>query len=354
MSFRVTLVPSGRQFSASRGELVLDAALRQGVVLPYGCRDGSCGTCKAQVVSGAVERGTHMPPALGNAQAVDGQALLCCSRPLSDLSIEVDEIPAVAGIEIVKLVTRVVSLERAAPDVAVLRLQIAADDKLRYLPGQHVEVLLRGGSARPYSLASSPETRGPLELHIRHLPGGLFTDTVFGLGEPALKERDVLRLKGPLGTFFLRDSRAPVILVASGTGFAPIKAIVESAVHQGCNRPMTLYWGGRRPHDLYMDALCRQWTKEIAGFHYVPVISEALPQDAWHGRGGFVHRAVMEDFADLSGHEVYACGAPVVVDSARRAFMEERGLRPGAFFSDSFVSRSFAAPTSTPSPLPTP
>ena len=192
--------------------------------------------------------------------------------------------------------------------------------------------------------ACAPHLAEKLELHVRHMPGGRFTDTVFGRAEPALKEKDILRFEGPLGTFFLReDSDKPIVLLASGTGFAPIKAVIEHAIHKGIARPMTLYWGGRRPHDLYMNGLCEQWTRELPGFRYVPVISDALAQDGWQGRTGFVHRAVIDDLPDLSGHQVYACGAPIVVDSARRDFCAQCALPSDEFFADSFTSAADTA-----------
>ena len=190
-------------------------------------------------------------------------------------------------------------------------------------------------------MANAPHAAAALELHIRHLSGGLFTDHVFGAGATAMKEREILRLEGPFGSFFLReDSQLPIVMVASGTGFAPIKAIVEHMIHQEIRRPITLYWGGRRPADLYMNALAEQWANTVPAFTYIPVISDALPEDGWGGRTGFVHRAVMQDFADLSGHQVYACGAPIVVDSARREFIAQCHLSEDAFFADSFTSEA--------------
>jgi CDP-4-dehydro-6-deoxyglucose reductase len=215
---------------------------------------------------------------------------------------------------------------------------------MQYLAGQYVDLLLRDGSRRSYSMALAPHAADQLELHIRHMPGGKFTDGLFGVTQPVVKERDILRIEGPLGTFFLReDIDTPIILLASGTGFAPIKAIVEHAQHKGIRRPMTLYWGGRRPHDLYMNALCEQWARDIPDFGYVPVVSDALAQDAWTGRTGFVHQAVMHDLPDLSGHTVYACGAPIVVDSARRDFVSQCKLAEGHFFADSFTSAADSA-----------
>jgi CDP-4-dehydro-6-deoxyglucose reductase len=221
--------------------------------------------------------------------------------------------------------------------VIVLQLKLPANERLDFLAGQYLEFLLRDGSRRSFSMANPPHAGELLELHVRHVAGGQFTDHVFG----KMKERDILRFEGPLGTFFLREESAkPVVFVASGTGFAPIKAILEHAFHTGIARPMTLYWGGRRPKDLYMDALPKRWAAEHPGFRYVPVISDALPEDAWHGRSGFVHRAVMEDLPDLSPYQVYACGVPVMVDAARRDFTTLCKLPEEEFFADSFTTQA--------------
>jgi CDP-4-dehydro-6-deoxyglucose reductase len=227
-------------------------------------------------------------------------------------------------------------LERVTDDVIVAHLKLPANERLQFLAGQYIEFILKDGSRRSFSMANPPHDDEFLQLHIRHVPGGQFTDHVFG----TMKERDILRFEGPLGSFFLQKSERPIVFVASGTGFAPIKAILEDAFRKGVDRPMTLYWGARRPKDLYLNDLPTQWAAEHAHFKYVPVISDALPEDAWTGRAGFVHRAVMEDFADLSGYQVYACGVPIMVESARRDFTHERRLPIDEFFADSFTTQA--------------
>jgi CDP-4-dehydro-6-deoxyglucose reductase len=217
----------------------------------------------------------------------------------------------------------------------VMSLQLPASDRLQYLAGQYIEFILRDGQRRSYSLANAPFKDELMTLHIRHMPGGLFTDTVF----TTAKERDILRFEGPMGTFFLReDSTKPMILLASGTGFAPLKALIEQAAHNKSDRKITLYWGGRRPGDLYMDALCREWAETLPNFSYVPVVSNATEADAWQGRTGFVHRAVVDDHPDLSAYQVYACGAPIVVESAQRDFVAQCNLPETEFFADAFTS----------------
>jgi CDP-4-dehydro-6-deoxyglucose reductase, E3 len=344
MSFSVTLKPSEKTFNLEAEQFILQAALAQNIVLPYGCKDGACGSCKARVVSGSIEQGPHSVGALRQEDKDKGYALLCCAKARSDLVLEARVLAAMGDYPVKKMPCRVASLEKVAPDVIVLKLQLPANEKLLYLAGQYVEIIMRDGTRRQYSMGCAPPLAEQIELHVRHMPGGKFTDGLFGLSTPVMKERDILRFEGPLGTFFLReDSDKPIVLLASGTGFAPIKAVLEQAFMKGTVRPMTLYWGGRRPHDLYMNELCIKWATEHPSFKYVPVVSDALPEDAWQGRTGFVHKAVMTDFPDLSGHQVYACGAPIVIDSAQREFVESCGLSSDEFYADSFVTAADTA-----------
>ncbi len=234
-----------------------------------------------------------------------------------------------------KLPSRVARLEQLADDVIAISLQLPASEKLQYRAGQYIEFILKDGKRRSYSLASAPHISEQVTLHVRHMPGGLFTDHVFN----TMKEKDILRFEGPQGTFFLReDSDKPMVLLASGTGFAPIKAIVEQAVHIKSKRPMILYWGGRRPRDLYMHALCEEWARTIPNFRYVPVVSDPTPEDNWDGRVGFVHHAVMQDLQNLSNYQVYACGAPPMVEAAKTDFSATCGLPVDEFYADAFTS----------------
>lgn len=342
MSHQCSLVPSGRKFSVEDDETILQAALRAGVVLPYGCKDGACGSCKSQVMEGQVDYGDYQKKALPDSEKEQGGVLICCAKAKTDVVIKARVVAAEGMIPIRKMPCRVQSIARAAPDVAIVKLQLPANEKFDYLAGQYIDILLKDGKRRSYSMASAPHQDNMVELHIRHTPGGAFTDAIFGTGTPsvnAVKEKDILRFEGPQGTFFLReDSTKPMILLASGTGFAPIKAVIEYAASKALVRPMVLYWGGRRPHDLYHAELAQQWEKSLPNFRYVPVISDALPEDAWKGRTGFVHRAVMEDFPDLSGHQVYACGAPIVVQSAMADFVAKCGLPEDEFFADAFTT----------------
>lgn len=341
MSFQVTVQPSLHQFSADPDKSVLDAALAAGILLPYSCRSGACSTCKARVMSGTVEGGNSAAQILTPEEIREGFTLLCQARATSDLVIESREIRLASDIQIRKLPSRVTSIERPTADVALLKLQLPATESFRFYAGQYVEIILKDGKRRSYSMANPPHDAAALELHIRHLPGGLFTDHVFGAGATQMKEREILRVEGPFGSFFLRDdSDLPIVMLASGTGFAPIKAIIEHMAHQNIQRPVTLYWGGRRQSDLYMSELAQHWAKTLPNFKFIPVVSDALPEDGWTGRTGFVHRAVMEDFPSLMGHQVYACGAPIVVESARREFVTQCALPDEAFFADAFTSEA--------------
>jgi CDP-4-dehydro-6-deoxyglucose reductase len=339
VSFQVTLKTSGKQFTVNQDETLLEAALRQGINLPYGCKNGACGSCKGKIVEGLVTHGQHSEGALSKIDETSGSILFCCAHPQSDLLIEAREVQGAGDIAIRKVPCRVNTIERPSSDVAILKLQLPAAERFQFLAGQYLEFLLKDGQRRAYSIANAPSQEGPLELHIRHLPGGLFTDFVFAAVAPALKEKDILRFEGPLGSFFLReDSQKPIIFVAAGTGFAPIKSIIEQMQAKKIQRPIHLYWGGRRPSDLYLDELCKSWESEIPDFRYIPVISDALPEDAWIGRTGFVHHAVMADHPYMAGFQVYACGAPVMVNAARTDFSSQCHLPEEEFFADSFTN----------------
>lgn len=338
MTFTITVQPSGRTFESQPNEAILAAGIRQGIGLPYGCKDGACGSCKCKLLSGSVNHGAHQAKALSADEEAAGYVLTCCGVAQSDVVLESRQVTEAGAFPIKKMPVRVSALERASHDVIVLRLQLPASDAFQYHAGQYVEFLLRDGDRRSYSMANAPHTQAvqpSVELHLRHMPGGKFTDHVFG----ALKEKDILRIEGPYGSFYLReDSPKPLIFLASGTGFAPIKAIIEHMQFKGINRPTTLYWGGRRPADLYQSAWIEAQLASMPHLRYVPVVSDAQPEDQWTGRTGFVHRAVLQDFPNLSGHQVYACGAPIVVESARTDFSAQAGLPPEEFFADAFTS----------------
>jgi len=377
-TYKVQIQPSGREFRVSTEHTVLAGALAAGINLPYGCKDGACGSCKGRVLAGSVTHGAHTRAALSAEEEASGHALFCCAHAQSDLVIEARIADLLDGILPRKMPARIEHIEWVARDVAMLTLKLPATEQLVFRAGQYVDFILPNGVRRSYSIASMPGAPGPIEFHIRHMPGGTFTDALFGLTAPAVKERGILRIEGPLGTFFLReDDPHPILLLASGTGFAPIKAIVETIFQKGLyrddpatgrrGRAVILYWGARARADLYLDALPRRWEREHENFRYVPVLSEpdaaqdaAVPAGAahapgaiaeaaapWTGRTGLVHQAVMQDFPDLSAYQVYACGVPIMVQSAHRDFTARCGLPEENFYSDAFISRADLPPATT-------
>lgn len=338
--FQVSVLPSGRAFEVHADETVLAAAIRQNIPMPYGCKDGACGSCKCRMVSGQVHLRAHSSHALSASEEAAGVILACSAFADSDLVLHSEQVTGADSFPVRKLPVRVASLERVADDVMRVRVSLPVGANFGYFAGQYIEFILRDGTRRAYSIANAPHTQEDspgLELHLRHTPGGRFTDHVFS----ALKERDILRIEGPFGSFRLHeDSGKPIVLLASGTGFAPIKALIEHLQFMQSPRRVALYWGVRRPHDLYMDDWVRARQAQMPTLGYVPVVSDADTQDAWQGRSGLVHQAVLDDYADLSDHEVYACGSPLMVDAARASFSQDRALPEAAFFSDAFLTEA--------------
>jgi CDP-4-dehydro-6-deoxyglucose reductase len=340
MSFTVTVQPSGRNFSVDRDEPILSAAIRDGVGLPYGCKDGACGSCKCKLLEGRVIHGVHQSKALSAAEEAAGWILTCQAAPQTDVVLEARTVPGAGEFPVRKMPSRVTSISKPAPDVAILQMQLPANDRLQYHAGQYIEFILRDGARRSYSMANAPHSqvdKPGIELHVRHLPGGKFTDHVFS----AMKEKEILRMEGPFGSFFLReDTDKPMILLASGTGFAPIKAIIEHLQFTNSQRQAILYWGCRSKADLYLHDWATQAAAQMPTLHYIPVLSEPTPQDEWTGRTGLVHHAVMHDHPNLMNHQVYACGAPIMVESAQRDFVLKSGLPDDEFYADSFTSEA--------------
>jgi CDP-4-dehydro-6-deoxyglucose reductase len=331
--FRITLLPGAHTFTTDGETNLLEAALTAGFVLPYGCRNGACGACKTQVVEGLVDHGDAAATALTTADRAAGMALLCCARPLTDVTLECHEIHGVDDIPVKTLPCRVQKIERLTEDVILLALKLPVNERLQFRAGQYIEFLLKDGRTRAFSIANAPHADDLIELHIRRVEGGEFTRHVFN----GMKEKDILRLRGPLGTFYLREeSDKPLLFVAGGTGFAPLKSIIEHTLHNHIRRPLTLYRGARTRSGLYLGALPARWAAEHEHIRYVPVLSEPTVADGWSGRTGLVHRAVLEDHPDLSPFQVYACGAPEMIAAARRDFIAA-GLPAEEFFADAFT-----------------
>jgi CDP-4-dehydro-6-deoxyglucose reductase len=342
MSLKITIQPSGHTCAAEPEQSILQAALDAGYILPYGCRNGACGSCKGKILSGRIEQGSYQEGVLSEQDKLAGLALFCCAKALSDVTIECREVNAINDIPIKTLPCRVRRMERCAPDVMILYLQLPANERLQFLPGQYLDILLKDGRRRSFSMANAPHDDELLQLHVRLSPGGRFTEHVF----TQMRERDILRFEGPHGTFYLReDSDKPILLVAGGTGLAPIKSIIEHAIHHKIRRSMTLYWGARSRVDLYLAGLPEAWQSLQEEFRYLPVLSEPKDTDNWRGRTGLVHQAVMQDYADLSRFQVYVCGAPAMVHAAKSDFTAHCGLPQHEFFSDAFAFASDSVST---------
>lgn len=332
MSYSVHIESSEHRFTVKQGESVLDAALNQGIALPYGCRGGGCGACKGKLVSGNIEYPDGLPDGLSENDHKNGFALFCKAVPTSDLVIKSKEVMATNDIEVKILPCRVQEKTQLNHDVILIKLLLPKTERLQFFAGQYINFLLKNGSHRSFSLANAPHDDEFIELHIRHIPDGKFTSEVFD----EMKEKDMMRIEGPLGSFYIREeSTRPIILMAGGTGFAPIKGMVEHALKVNLERPIHLYWGAGAKEDLYMDELAQSWTKQNPLIRYTPVLSHAKEDDNWAGRTGFVHQAIMEDYPDLSQHEIYGSGAPAMVYAGRDDFVKN-GLDLDYYYSDAF------------------
>lgn len=332
MPLKITIRSSSISFTAEQGETILAAALRHGINLPYGCRNGSCGSCKGLVLEGETEYVHQHLEGITREEAQDGYALFCQASPRTNIVIDTRVVNRLDDIPIRKLPCRVDRIDRLNHDVLRLFLKLPVTERLQFMAGQYIDIHMQNDQRRSFSLANAPHDDEFLELHVRYYNGGLFSEYAFH----KLREKTLLRIEGPLGSFFLReDSDRPIILMAGGTGFAPVKSIIEHSVIKHINRPIHLYWGARTKSDLYMHELACTWKKSIQDFHYEPVLSDPPASEKWRGKTGLVHEAVLHDFADLSGHEVYACGPPPMVKAASDTFIKQ-GLPANCFYSDSF------------------
>lgn len=337
--YEINALPSGRRLTAKVGETILEASLRQGFNLPYQCRDGACGACKGKILSGSVDYGTSQKGVLSDAEKEEGVALFCCAKPLSDLKIECHEVEGLNTFPVKTMTLRVKKMERVAHDVMLLELWPEEEMSMNFIAGQYVAVLLDDGTQRSFSIANAPHESDNLQLHIRLVQGGKFTNHVFN----EMKEGDELTVEGPLGTFFLHEvSDKPIIFMAGGTGFAPVKSMLEHAFKVGLKCPMVLYWGVKAQDDLYLAELPEKWQQEHEYFKFIPVLSEPISEYEWHGRTGFVHEAILQDYLALDGCQVYACGPPAMIEAGRAPFMA-KGLQQEQYFTDAFVLASHKA-----------
>ena len=331
-AYQIEIRPSGTRFEARSGETVLAAAARQGITLPYSCRNGTCASCHGRVLEGRVAYPYQPPQALSAEELNTGDALFCQAVPCSDLVIEAREIEAVRDFPVRILPARVEERSFLSPQVARLLLRLPRGQRLQFMAGQYADVLLSGGRRRAFSIASPPQHEDRIELHVRHVAGGDFTEWVFG----DMPERAILRLEAPLGTFFVRDdSDRPILMMGGGTGFAPLKAMVEQLLAAGDRRPLHLFWGARNRRELYQSELPKAWARDHDHIRYTPVLSEPEPGDEWDGARGLVHEVLLDKYPELSPFDVYMSGPPAMIDAARHAFLGH-GLPEDRLYYDSF------------------
>lgn len=329
MRHRVEIKPSEHQFYVESNETVLDAALRQGINLRYGCRNGACGACKGKLLAGDIHYDED-PIAITDEDKEQNQVLFCAAHVDSELVIEVEEIELDSAIEIKTLPCRVQEINHLADDVRQLFIKLPASERLQFLPGQYIDILLEDGRHRSFSIANAPHDDEFLELHIRLVEQGFFTPKVFN----SMQNKDLLRIEGPHGSFFFHeDSNKDLLLIAGGTGFAPLKGIIEHLISEKITRPIALYWGVRSEADLYMRELAEKWVAEQSNITFAPVLSDA--GEGWRGRTGYVDEAVLADFDDLSAFDIYTCGPPAMIKAAEQTF-QEKGMNKNQFFYDSF------------------
>jgi CDP-4-dehydro-6-deoxyglucose reductase, E3 len=312
------------------GETILNAAEREGYLL-FKHQSTFCNHCKAQLLEGEVSyRNDHL--SLSEDERETGFTLMCEARPESDLLLHFEDIQFSKQTPTKKLIYDVESIELLTGDVYRVMVQPPANDYIDYQAGQYVEILHRDVSPRPFSIANTPAEDHHIELHIRYLPDNPYTIELL----EEIKSKHKLLLNGPIGNSVYRnDPFYPIIVVAGGTGFAPAKALLETALLETQIRPIYLFWGARTFHDLYLHTLPLELSKRFSHFHYIPVLSASLSRDKWRGKTGLVHETVLKEHSDLSDHYVYASGPPEMAYAAQRAFLTH-GLNKSLMYSDWF------------------
>ncbi len=321
---------SGKTFQINATDALLQGAINHGINFPYGCRQGFCGKCKAVILAGEVRYdGDTLPKGISPEEQADGMALLCQCKAKSDVVLAVAELDSVSDIACKTLPCKVEKITRLNHDVAQIFLKIPGAETLQYLAGQYIDLIHPEFEPRAFSIANAPSNSSLIELHVRLVDDGKFTHFVFN----ELAEKSLLKIEGPKGDFYLRENQTnPIILVAGGTGFAPVKAIIEHAIATEIPREIHLYWGVRDTMDFYLN-LPEKWSAEHPNIHFTPVLSE--PNATWKGATGYVHQRILQDFSDLGNCEIYACGPPAMVKAAAQTFAE-KGMNPKQFFSDAF------------------
>jgi CDP-4-dehydro-6-deoxyglucose reductase, E3 len=335
--FNFRIEPHRRVLRVAPGQGLLEAALAAGLNLPHSCKSGHCGSCRARLLTGAVSYPGTRPLGITDEEQRAGYVLLCQARAQSDLAVEARLIASVADVEIKTLPCRIARLVPLAPDVMQVWLRLPSVEHLPFQPGQYLDVLLEGGRRRSFSIASPPHDSALLELHVRQVAGGGFTSQLFGgVGSAAtLQEGSLLRIEGPVGQFTYRPGTAPALMIAGGTGFAPLKSMLRHVLETGIRRDLHLYWGARHVRDLYEEPLVLEWVRGHPRLRFTAVLSEASAMEAAHHRCGWVHEAVLADYPSLAQAEVYAAGPPAMIEAIRASF-PGRGLAPQRLYFDSF------------------
>ncbi len=331
--YTVRIEPHARTLKVGADQSVLAAALSAGLNLPHSCKSGHCGSCRAQLITGTVRYPNGRPLGISTEEERGGGVLLCQARAASDLSVRARHLGSVGEVEIKTLPCRIARLVPLAPDVLQVWLRLPVVERLPFRAGQYLDVLLEGGRRRSFSIASPPHDSGELELHVRRVAGGGFTERLFAPGAGALAAGSLLRIEGPVGQFTYHDGTRPLIMVAGGTGFAPLKSMLRHVLENGGRRQIHLYWGARTAADLYEEALVRSWVARYPNLRFSAVLSQD-PAGA-DRRGGWVHEAVLADHRDLSGMDVYAAGPPAMIEALRARF-PAHGLPAARLWFDSF------------------
>lgn len=342
MTFKIVLEPSGHAFSVENGEKLMTAALDQGVRIPMGCRMGTCRSCRGKIVSGQYDLGAAHPAYLPQADRNEGYALLCQATAQSDLVVEIDEVPFLVETRTVPALIK--EILRVTDDTIILILRLPLHENLTFAAGQYIDFILNEGTRRSYSIANASRAQGviDLELHVRHMPGGVFTDWLFHHA----KIRDRLTFEGPLGGFYLRESDRPALFLATGTGYAPVRSIILTELASGSRRPMTIYWGTRTLEDMYLHEEARELAAKHPNLTFIPVVSrqQPSPESGWTGATGHVQNIAASDIPDMSEWQVYACGSPAMVDAALPFLAAQCGLSEKNYFADAFTSMADSAP----------
>ena len=329
--YKVLVEPHGRHITVAADRPVLEAALAAGLNLPHSCKSGHCSSCRVRLRAGKIEYPNGVPLGLTAQEAQAGNILLCQARARSDLIVEARLIASVTDVEIKTLPCRIARLTPLAPDVMQVFLRLPAVEVLQFQPGQYLDILLDGDKRRSFSIASPPHDSNLLELHVRRVPGGGFSDGLFG----TVPVGTLLRIEGPIGQFVYRENGSPLLMIAGGTGFAPLKSMLRHILERGIDRPIHLYWGARQAHDVYEDGRVLEWVRRYPQLRFTAVLSEATGTTAPHHRLGWVHEAVLADHPSLAPFEVYAAGPPALIEAIRASF-PPRGVRQDRLFFDSF------------------